>query len=900
MYSCMFFRLVSNFRLLRTESGIPSKNDRPLYETFKIDQSDFQRPFTSKIDDTFGEDVSQDLPYQRFWKHVTQEVIPTWRSKGAIPKEVMRPLLEFVEFYFSAKEDKELGTKLKEQLETWANLLQGFSIDDVNCLLGQVIKYYDATRELYAHLSLIEILISFLHGENPDLNYMMIGIAEFLCEYDASYIADTALIATDIELKRIYAHRRIGPEFYASDLDDALGKLPIIPGSKVADRITVLRGDLVGKSRIDTQALGLLLEIFRLRWVKMLEKEKAGKEPFDYFSHQDGDNAAWIHLARVVSGAKLLELLLDDKSKPKHNGNIQHFVKNWMRILVPGIQDTDPIRLMCVADDELHNYILDNNGDSLISLKNCVTYSEQHKRDGHARFLNAHSTQHMPLTLLEIKRMKRANPIFHHYLPLAIRGFEMDDLPLSVGTLRAIDELVKSSFLLEKLKKGQEYTPDEMLAATKAFQNFHKLMRDKTGDEMERLERQRIIFGPKHNTYLEVVTKIYKGEEDGCVATCSRFFMVLLEQYGIKQDYLPFVLNSAGYGPQSIIKKVFREYDHISEAEAKRRLKILIVSVMTHYFQFELVGNVVTFWDCSNAMVDVSAAIFNLLESFIRHDGGKDARHVYATIIELVVNPALKAKTWLRYPDTYKWLESISNETLFTQGSLWFEPEFLLTKLTAMQKIEPVFKDKLAKFVDEFCRTYAQKSATNFEKALRVNIKFVKELQALDEGTKSKVMVSISFPLSRQEKQVDFYDIYTNCLASRVAIVGASNMLSGLFFGSRPVMDKEKAEIFARALQRSKSPPLSIDRTPEKVLINIRANIEKLVGCSSEEKQKMTVYIHGIEGTIAEPTRLHRNSRSPIPQLLNGLISPTLSKVDDSKGQTTTSSVSHFSAIGMI
>lgn len=828
----MVVHRIGNFLRLRRAS-CNTESDKVLLGEFAIDQD-----LVIKKGKSVTPEPYQTETYEAFWAKLTTEVIPSWKDTGEIPRASLRPLLELIETYFAEKGTPESQRKFAKNLLEWASSLKESSLDDVNFLYGQRIKY--GNKSAY----LIEILMDCLEGTNSELDSEIKGIASWLCEYDASFIAKSP------DLKELYDERKIGPAFTCSDLYDALDGLSLTepdPKSRVKDRISKLQSLLhtkikKGKTKISFDDMNALGEIYRLRSVRMLEEEESVEGP-TYFSDPEGVLKNWRRLAETVCGAGLLELLRE-RVKPQ-GPNVQHYRDNYYRFMMPTLQhDTDPIQLDCLTDHDLGHCVLSNDNKSMINLNNCLSrYTKLPV--GAKTWHNCNPRYTRAFTEKEVSRMYDASEKFHVYIPLADHDCKMADEPISVNTIMVLRQLIVDSFIPRTLAYGEVYSEEEMRKAGAAYHLFYNFLKEMDPEERKTLAGQRIILGGENFTFDQVIYEIDKNGADGCISGCNRLFLALILNYASHLRFSPELENIIGIYKmrQNGQKKVFSEYADIDEKEAKRRLQILTVSIMSHKFQYPLIGNTVTFWGSSNTMVGVSGEIFQLISPLIDSGEGTDARHVYANIMELVVKPALKDKSWLRYTDTINWLESINDETIFKQQRLWFDPVLLLSALSPLEVNDPDLYQYVERFLDELVHTYAQ-SQTTSQKELRVNIHFENMLGRLDEKKRTQLLELLSashLPVSNDKRpRVPFY---INHLIHRLAVIGATYWVPG-FFTSTSSFNKDKADKITAFLSKG-----VFSSAPEEVFSNIILKIHGLKNvCTQAEINLMSRHLGAMMG----------------------------------------------------
>lgn len=820
----MFFERMGNLLRLQNTSGIKTKHDAFIVDKFKM----------------------TDEQSQLFLDDFSTKILPDWHTRGEVMRLALRPLLELVELYFKEKNTPAFQSKFTQELLAWASYLPECAIDpsnasdDVCCLFGQVIRV--GTKSKY----LIEILLDCLQGHSFDLDEKIAGIARWLCDYDASLIVNVQ------ELAEIYAELKVGPAFNIEIMRNCLTLLPV-SCPRVKDGIHELLIESQTKVNVDFRTVQVLSEIYRLRWLQLLENEMP-----DYLALQGCDNAPWIRLAQLVCGAGWFDFL---EAHVKHKGNLVHFKENYYRFLMPTIQcDTDPVQLNGIASHALSHLILSHNSRYLILLDTSLA---QFKQSG--KFYNWNTRQPRPLTDIEIKRMQLSH--FKRYIPCAMETTGAEDLPISKNTIIGIRALVQGSFYAKGLVDN--YEDAQMLAAGRAFHLFYNFLKQLPADERERLLKQRIILGKKNKTVDEIFDHVDNDGEDRCIAGCAEILTQLLLDYDPNEHLGPELEERVVHYKmrENSRKKVYRDYDGVDANEAKRRLLILAVSLMSENFQYLVSGDVMSLWDTSNSLAGTVKSIFKLIKPMIKNNDFQHARHVYATIIESLAKPALSSTesswfSWLR-PNSVRhaWLQSVADESIFKQQHLWFKPELLLLRLSSRAQMNLPIAPSLQKFLDEIIYTYAQDKSIVL-KETRVNILFSKLLNSVDTVDRNELLALMKPQHFRGDEHKDDYKlIFINYLIRRLALAGAASaQWSMSFFGQRRLScDKSRVKNLVSALEAD---IFSLKTRDAYDLSNIIQKMAQFV-CEPHEKSGMIDYLQAMTSAI-EPFRAE-GSKSPLP-----------------------------------
>jgi hypothetical protein len=673
--------------------------------------------------------------YDNFWDYLTRKVISGWHECGEVPKHLLPLLLELVDIHFTEKKMVGTESEFSKKLVLLSKYMQESRIDDVNCLYGQEIEVEG--KAFY----LIDVLLDFMDNEFDDLDSKMLGLARWLCVYDAS------LVSCSSKLEGLYEELDVGPAFRLSDLQFFLTTLPVNSfAGKVQRSIDLLSEQLPDKTKIDSDVIASLGEIYRLRWLQILGKRD------DYtWTQETNTNIRWIRLAQLLSGAGYIS-------------------KNYYNFLMPTlVHDTDPVGVVSLSDYPLSHYVLARDARSLIYLGNC----EQHYKI-YGTFCNCNTMPPTPLTEIELKRLHYASSRFRKFIELA-----HTDLPLARDTVFAVYDLVKGSLYSNGLFFARSYTKEQDAAAQAAYHVFYNFLNKLSKDEKERLYAQRIVFEEKNMSFKRVLDEV---AEDECIALSGQYFLKMV------MDYAPYLRFTSELENESVTQikemraksqnKVFSEYNAIDDQEAKRRIQILAASILTHVYPYSVISEQWFLLGCSNTKANVAKDIYLLIAPLIMSDNYKHARYVYASIIETVIKPALSDRgrysmTWFMRPSSIQsWIDSIADNTLFTKKNAWFEPSVLLSILQSSSCLSATTYRFLEPFLQELLQTYAQPECTALKEII-VNIKFAQVLNSLDITSQGELLKQLTI----SSKQVDdrgFYDIYASFLIQRLASIGAT------------------------------------------------------------------------------------------------------------------------------
>ena len=823
----MLFERICNFYKLQNAIGVKSDNDVTLIDNLR--QSDTQ--------------------CQLMLDALQTSIFPLWHTRGEVPRLSLRPLLELVELYFSVENDHKSFSTFSQEVLDWAKSLpecvihSSHALDDIYCLYGQMIQVKE--KSVY----LIEILLDCLEPHTVEHDDKIKGIAHWLVDYDASFIANVP------ELIDIYSQMKVGPAFTIEELGVAVQALPV-SNSRVRDGINVLVRYLPLTDKFDSSKVKgivkVLHEIFRLRCLQQSETGEVG-----YLGDQQGDNRPWIRLAQLVCGAGWLEHLRDNM---EDKGNLTHFKENYYRLLIPSIKcDTDPVQLNGIANYALSHLILSHSGRYLILLDTSV--AQFHVSE---KFYNWNTRQPRPLTDVEIERMQFSD--LKAYIPQALYTTKTEDLSISKHTIIGLKALVEGSFYIKGLYL-EDYPDAEKELAGRALHLFYNFLKQLPADERERLLKQRIILDKKNKTVDEIFDHVDNDGEDRCIAGCAEILTQLLLDYNPHERLIPELEARVKHYKmrEHSRKKVYRDYDAIDASEAKRRILILAVSLLSQRFPYQISRDTISLWDCSNTLAGVGKNIFKLIKPMIKSNNFEHARHVYATIIESLAKPAVvnQGKSWFFFRQP--WLESVANESLFKQPSGWFEPKFLFTILSPIVQLNLPISALLQEFLDQVIYTYVQ-TESELLKEVRVNIIFSKLLnsQEANVGEELLKLIKSSRPQENEYQEPNFREY----VIRRLALVGATSLQWSMgFFGQRTVCDKQRLTELTLVLENRTSSLLIGKLNDFKHIVETMTHLV----CNPDEKSSMMHYLEAMtNGTVASYSD---GSKSPLPLLYSEFFS---------------------------
>ncbi len=636
--------------------------------------------------------------YASFWDYIKREIAPTWKNNGACSTYILPYLLEIIETYFEVSESNDL--------ESFRLAFKHFSNYLATCFISEINNFYGAPISVAGeNYFLFEILLDCMQENTTGLDLKLINVARWIS------IIDPSLVSQKEILQPVYKGMQVGSNF------DLLFLKELIIDLNVQDT-NVLKGlydqfldelDLVLQEgygyeiKFQIQIINKLKTLYALRWEKVIDTK------LDYLRHFNNPaNFPWIRLAQYLAGAKFIEA-------------------NYFKLLIPSLRsDYDPITKELLTVYPLSKYILSSNGEELIFLPNCIAH---YKENG--TFFNCNYREPMPLKSKELERLDYADPEILSYFHRIEE--KIDDLPISKKTWDEIYKLVNETLVVEGLSNPQIKVEDYDIA-TKSYDRFVVYVNELSTDEKNGLFRHRILLRSRKVTVQEILDLIQTPNYDWrvCIVGQAEFFLKLLIDYAPEtkfNDSIEQRVNVAGMRAHSA-KKVYGSYNNLTEEEAIRRILIIMTSLLTHSFQcIMLTGNWISFGNHENKVTETGKEIFSLIKKYLEEGDFKFlARFLYAQIVEHIVETALANNNWLRYQDTYEWLNKIKNGSLFENSNqIFFEPDLLITFLWSIAKTKLKINDMIEEFLDHL-HEIIMSSDNNYKKWISVNVKFLKFL----------------------------------------------------------------------------------------------------------------------------------------------------------------------------
>ena len=663
----------------------------------------FSLPWLAVIDSSDKQSLRLAKAYKSFWHYLIRELAPHWRYSGKLPTQLLPELLELIDLYYQSANKAHHANVFNNHLLNFIINISACAIEEANYFYSLAV-YYNGEK-----FYLLELLIEFFQKPD-DLSAKINTVARLIYELNPSLITKSTALAP------FYKLQQAGPYFDISKLRFLLNQLTLNPISSLKLELANLQENASKTEEITPALIKQIIKLYAKVWDEIIDTEK------DYTRVINEKENPWVSLVQHLAGAKLIPA-------------------NYYKILIPSLShDDDFITFEPLIYRSLSNYILDDNGKELILLSNCVN----HHKTKQTFYKSNHEP--MPLTLKEKQRLQYSAKVFVDYFNAVEKKIE--DLSVSKKTIKMVQELINGSLHPVGLSLGTEYNNSQMAAAYSAYDKSLKYISELPEKERIILYDQHILFHNTLLTFKDVMEKVQTEEE--CIAVWGQFFIQLVMDYApsvrfskeleFKVDVDTMRLYSA--------KKVYREYDDISEEEAKRRVLIIYTSLMSHSFKFiPCTGIPLYTWGGSNTVTVTGQKIYKSLEHIIHTGNFEDIRFVYATLIENIVKKALDSEGFItsmtRYNDTRLWLETMENNSLFApENATFFEPKLLLSRLwlyaNKNQDIRPVTE----LFLEEIVQTMVQ-NQPDYLKWIRINIKFADFLNKLDDVSQSAILAKL-------------------------------------------------------------------------------------------------------------------------------------------------------------
>lgn len=690
--------------------------------------------------------------YPKFLNRLSRAAVTMDRPLGEIPREHLRPLLHLIDVY-CAQGDAQVFC---EQMTVWMNELEAFPYDDVQCLYKRSIKV--GKKSIY----FLDLILDCLNTDSLSLHETIVTLAQWLCDYDASFI-----IRTD-KLFNLYIQLGVGPGLTISHFQSQLVMLKkdtIIknldrddPVFKLCEGIDQLRELTQHKQTIDQEIIEKMRLIFQRRWLIVQG------QPGDY-TRSTGACSVWIRVAQLLSGAGLID-------------------ENYYRVLMPTIlHDNDPVTLLPIVDYPLDHFIFPSGSyQYLILLDNSVSQYDSdvssYERDVYheSQFLsNCNSVPAKYLNAEEHDLLQYANKKFHKWSKLT-RSASIHERSISLDTVDALTRLVQGSLCPIGLS-SQEIPSVELDKAHKAYFLFYEFYHQLPDEEKSRLDEQMICFNGMHKSFKKLLNDVQKGS---CVAIAGKLILKLVFDY-VPARYMGEKLTTGiqflRYSDSAVvgIKEIQLQSRHkrfYDEEEFGLRAQTILLSILTHSFDvFWIQSYTVSVLDCSNQIDYIAKKIFDRLMPMIQSgDFSQYPDVVYSIVIPALNDSTLFTGIWSE--KTRTWLQSLADATLFKKDRLFYDSKLLLAICLKVRRMND--SPLMNLFLDDLLWVLTQNGQNERVPALWINIKFKLLLKRLPELFRIGC-IEIEEQAREELDGVDLKKLYAEALIDRMTALGAQS-----------------------------------------------------------------------------------------------------------------------------
>ena len=558
--------------------------------------------------------------YENYTGFFTQYAAVGWTKFNEIPRPVLPRLLELLEIYFCQS-----LTFFRSQLFVWANDLHDSSIcagNDVHYLFVQPIQINNKPAYL------LDALLTVMYDDDLErIKEAIFAIANWLCQYDKSYIAQA------MELALVYQKAQLGRFFDKEQLLGMVTKLANSSSPVVISQLQQLVNVITKKSRIDQDVINRIQRIYKDRGVNL--------------------NKDWLDLLAALSGAQLIPanyycFWIDVNEVDSVTGvPITHYSFNHYLLF------ESPVGTLILLDNSAKQYLVNKQEDE--------TWVE-------SNFLyNCNSERRVPLHSGEHRSLLSANIKFHKFLQLTQPPEHVDE-PICLTTLDALTELANNSVYPRGTLFTVDYTADEQRSAEKAYDIFCEFYNRMPNDERERLNKQLIYFDGKYKSFKKLLSEI---NEYQCIAKAGQYILQLIVDYlpdrrftfHIEEHAMVPALGSLARASVGIKKMRDNSLHKIPRdvSEFKYRARLLMLSLLTHSFELMfLAGYSISLMGYTNKVIWVADNLFHALERIFTDDDFSQ----YSELIYSIVQPALADDgffTKIRSESNRGWLQSIAD-----------------------------------------------------------------------------------------------------------------------------------------------------------------------------------------------------------------------------------------------
>lgn len=717
--------------------------------------------------------VAELKPAVTFAKKLRQEIMRDWVKRGSIPQPILALLVELLKCYFDQGERNEFSSVdiqykgFRPLMMALMNELSSFDIADVYHFYVRVLDTSVPSKN--SSFLLCELLMKCAIGNLAKIKPQMEALVAFLCNCSPSLIVDSK------SLYPIYKRNSIGKGFSLTSLKECLANLKENASTAVTLKLNELDDKISNSSLTLEEAILPLRTIYAMRW-----NEVKGKL-LDYTRQQSCANLWWVRTAQILSGAKLIE-------------------SNYYRFLIPTLSYDEDVNILDpLVNHSLNHFILSEDETNLILLDNSVKHYTQTKL-----FYNCSVNPPVPFTAVEETRLAFAHEKFHSYISL----IRYEQLPLMKSSVLMFKNLVDAVLDERGLDPSMSPDEDQVLMAGRGFMFFYEALKQLPEDELNRVLDHRTYSRGTNYSVRELVDKIKRGGDDGCIATCVKTFAQLVINHGDHFTFIEKIENSPLIAVSLMrtvsAKKVFRDYDFLTVDEAVRRNNILMVSLLTHDFNYLLTGYDLSLGEHYNKGDEVILTIFSQLKSSLESsDYRSDARYTYTNILEGSVIKQLAKNTDISN-EVRDWLLSVQDSRLFTDMNqcnvTCYDPKQIFLGLCQFQD-DNALGDSVRSFLFDVLQVLKD-SRSDLMKIVHVNVAYRHLLQR--QGKKEQNDFSKAINANRTWTNDFFCDSVFYFLVSRASL---SARAYGSHFFSIPFLRKDESRKFLIERKPKEWPP---------------------------------------------------------------------------------------------
>lgn len=651
-----------------------------------------------------GEELVKEInnkKYLNFWDYLIQEVAPTWKELDQSSPLLLRSLVDLIENYFKSQENPDFTKAFHHSFINLQTHLNTSRIEEVNYFYG--LKIIIGKEQYF----LMDLLLDVIEKKD-DLTEKFINIALWLCNENPSLIVNADI------LMPLYEEKGLGKFFNIKELKRTILALTT-EDEVLATEISILLSEIDQATEISSALIDHIKTIFSLRWQSIRDKEK------DYLRNTEEVNAVWIRLAQTLAGANLID-------------------SNYFKLLIPTLtQDIDPVTSDPLTYYPLNHYILSEDETELIFLPNSVNH---YKANG--TFYNCNFYEPRLFSRIETNRITYAKPYFYTYY-LKTKPMIKNNVTIHEETVNAIKSLVNGTLNPIGLLLGRELSLEQKEIAEKSYIKFLAFLDTISKDELSRLYAQTISWRGKKKFFSQIMQEIQdpQFENRECIALAGQLLAKLVIDYDPNAEFSKEIQKKGVVAldemRETSARRVTADYDWLDKKEATRRILYLLISLMTHSFNYmPFTGVHLKILDHENIITETGKELFKVIEPLIESADFEQARFVYSYSIKNIINRAISDKKWTRFEDTLNWLRSVENGSMFhLDRCTYFEPAILIKGLSSFA-FQSKYKN-LYNFVDKIVQILMQPH-NEYLSFISVNIEFTKFLKTLGTTNRFEIL----------------------------------------------------------------------------------------------------------------------------------------------------------------